>query len=1443
MQIIRLLFPTIFTMFITFSSIVYASNECTTTNHTGIVSSTNNTYTNTDTVFWNSSWNRKRYYIKVAEPGTVNISIVDNTKPGDSRFNASVDSCPDYQGASKSWSHTFNSAGDFNIDVTPWSQTGNQSYTLNITFISSSPLAAFKKRYTNNLKGNIKVIGNTILSSRDGYDKANNKVRLEYIDIDTIDTTFNSSSATIDSNEAGVDISNARIKWAGLYWQGYLHSDDDDAGIDSQYTISSTQSTAHTQIQNIINTHTVLLTKGTGTPMEIKPDQLNWDIQYDEEDYVSYKYGAFANVTSLLQNQPAQGQYTVANIPTREGQTDDGDHYDALGNYGAWSLVIVYDNNTSVLEKTRNVTVFDGYLVLNSNTTQVDIPVDGFKTPKNAPNGVDSTLSVFAAEGDKFITGDHLELIGEDTTNYRLSSSDGDDNFFNSSVEGVDNRNPILSNNMGIDIHTQAVGTSNGNDKPIKTNNTRATIRIGTDGDHFVPSMVAFATELFTPKLCYDYDVRIGEYVKVNSENREIKANKRGTTPLTLTLLIRSELSDFPIDDTTVNVTFSPSTLDYVSSSSKVSPPDTNIYVPIGDINSALGKVGIGRGATSSSGGTIGALESTYIKQDFSFVDNAFDGTFDIHVQGTILFDPNALPVPYTLSTNAPSNSPNYIRRCNTNPVYDPIWSNFNIERSDSTGSQPDEIRYPLYTQIAGKDFNISIVSYTNTGPSGKYDVELDTNATVELELINASFFDNNSSAGYDSTCEEPAAVGDGAFISFADEDGTLQSRVQVRVPQDLPNFNNDIALQSAAFRLWVLTTREANGTKSIVKHACTLSGDCFRDLYQSRIKSYDLIAGNCQTACETNYTAQGCYQCLREYFATPICSRDNFSIRPESFRVNLSDNNETNTTNKIFLTDNRSASPKQALAAQYKYAIDINATLFNQSANAKGYYNDIFEAQTGLSTLGDKTKRNVIAALEFKDSSSCTDTSHRSYDISFTDGKSSEFTYISHDNVGDYNFWMLDSNWTNVDQANYPYKARFGTCVKGDTRAICSDCDNTNPSSSSHVNGKLGCVINSNLKDNTDYTELPLRFEPYAFSLSNILMSLPSYATPPPNGQEYVYIHDDLENPICRNMSTTFQGTLSAIGKKDTNLSNYTDSCAAKDVTFDINTSMTQEGLAVSSSNIKTVETVPQTVYFKKNYIDSNNNSHPLDNNESNVSSPIIIRASEFKNDANGTAPLKVLYNFARYENAPVNPINVTFIAKEANATDASSSAHLQTNYVPKRTAPINSNIDFVYGRIVSSEPEYIVPRSQTSTIANLYPEVYCDFVGTACNNLHNLATASLRDPDVWKIHTIHSALSANNDIDRITDPKNKLTIAPNANVNLSSTGSPTPINISIPLSVRRTYSTTLNINPGTCSWFDDTSIDTTFLGGGGWAGPGKTGLVLESNASHDQYNKRTEW
>ena len=85
---------------------------------------------------------------------------------------------------------------------------------------------------------------------------------------------------------------------------------------------------------------------------------------------------------------------------------------------------------------------------------------------------------------------------------------------------------------------------------------------------------------------------------------------------------------------------------------------------------------------------------------------------------------------------------------------------------------------------------------------------------------------------------------------------------------------------------------------------------------------------------------------------------------------------------------------------------------------------------------------------------------------------------------------------------------------------------------------------------------------------------------------------------------------------------------------------------------------------------------------------------------------------------------------------------------------------------------------------------------------------------------------------------------------LNANGDGS-TNIQVKIKPNVARPYYTTLEFVPH--KWLMDNSFSAKkngrtnailhYEGGGGWAGSGNTGLVVETNASYDRNNKRIDW
>ncbi|NKQ41882.1 MAG: cadherin-like domain-containing protein, partial [Sulfurovum sp.] len=458
-----------------------------------------------------------------------------------------------------------NATGSDFFDYTITDIQGNSTtatVVINLPIASPSTMGAFQQRYINNLKGNIRIIGNTVLQSPTPTSTlANHRQNLFYVDIDGDGSTFNSSSADINATESGVDVTGARIVWAALYWQGYLHNDDLDTGADTQFNTFNTNSPniniSETRILNSIQNQSILFKVGNGSYTAISPHALGIDRQYfgtnTDPNYVSYKYGAFAEVTSLLQNSPPNATYTVANIPTRSGQASSST-YDSLGNYGAWALVVVYDNTQNADEKTRNVSIYDGYVVLSAaNNPNQTISVSGFKTPKIAPNGVDSTLSIFAAEGDRYILGDFAQITNQDGTTFNLPDTSGAGSYFASIIEGVPDRNPVILNNNGIDIHTTQVGTVPGGVGAIQTNHISASITLGTTQDTFMPSLISFATELYVPEICYDYTIQQDGFDITDSGDDAREFSTTGAGEVSISIAIKSKEGDFDFENSKLN--------------------------------------------------------------------------------------------------------------------------------------------------------------------------------------------------------------------------------------------------------------------------------------------------------------------------------------------------------------------------------------------------------------------------------------------------------------------------------------------------------------------------------------------------------------------------------------------------------------------------------------------------------------------------------------------------------------------------------------------------------------------------------------------------------------------------------------------------------------------------------------------------------------------------
>jgi hypothetical protein len=967
------------------------------------------------------------------------------------------------------------------------------------------------------------------------------------------------------------------------------------------------------------------------------------------------------------------------------------------------------------------------------------------------------------------------------------------------------------------------------------------------DKDH-PDGKVILVHELATPDVCYDYSVRQNGHT-LPSKDKKFSAVTHGDVSIALGL--KSMEADFDMTKAKLrldtNLTFK---------KAEYSPDQVNTYLDATYIfGSVIPEIALGSDVTTD-GGTIGMLERYFGK--FTYAPpthgNALEFNFDLNITYDIS-DTQNNPKTYLLTSdprkyNAKDTVFKELRRCPISERYTPQWGQFNIERTDSGSVHPitdanANLRFPLYTQISGKDFDFSIVSYdSNATPAYMKELPI-SGTTVEVELIDVSSY-NDAETFF--RCNDPnhdivTDIGNESsiFVHFNKVGGQDMSRVDITGEGDLKTQN---AIRNAAFRMWVLYDQNS----TLVPHNCSKNDNaCFQKVYDDFLVSSDTLNACGSCASYGGGGSDACYSCLKDYFAKPTCSRDNFSIRPASYSMSISDTDESDdpVSQSNYLQNNASTnSNSAALAAGYMYKVDANATLFGTSTPAKGYHRD----------FKDTPSRMLVSKLIFKNSgTNCADTNDSTLETRFFNGKISgnfndptNFTsnnLHANGNVGNYDYHIEDLNWTIVDQDGYFTKD--GKALK--TFSGVNDCLGLDDSNiprygeaelyriSDTDNQKHGCGISSIL-NSEGYKDITLSFYPYSFSFDNLNFIVPT-------SDNFIYTNN-LNSTTLTNlyMSASFRGDVVAAAKGGTRTSNFTDGCYASDVVFDINQSYSRNNNPLDKNSITAEDLdagTDKNVYFQRQYL--NTALHPnyqTENNENNLS--VTIVKSEFLDENNGSAQLRLFYNFEKDDTHIMNPVNVSFNRHEASAPNERFNAHMRDDYITTGIADINQTINFYYGRIVSGQSIYQVPSDKTSVVIPLYVEAYCDASVVTCT-LHGLGLQSERSAGTWWINGEHDSPRGDGLIASFNNTSD-ITTSPGTPINLNADVNKTDVNFTAASSLVRPTRREVAVVPDV-PWFNQATFILDFLGGGGWGGKGNTGLVVDTNASESSINKRMEW
>ncbi len=1297
------------------------------------------------------------------------------------------------------------------------------------------------------------------------------------------------------------------IKWAGLFWQGYAHT---PLGGPAISTISGMKT-------DVAGWNQVRLKTPDGIVHNITANQAvknasNSTYYYSMVDHDSYRffYSAYVDITSEVRASYGAGNtFTVGEILTTAGKDyNDGLYvthavnslgnetplwyYDTggggirMGYFGGWSIAVVYDligtpemqDSTVVAnEKYKNVSIYNGYDLFmtwgdDNVSFEKEIALAGFKTPKNG--SVDSKFLFFGGAGDQILTGDTLQIqqgnnVGFDTiSNGKNPAADQ----FNSSYSVLGAEvNPAKPYHHGMDMDIFDVSGSMINDQnttKLKFGTKKTGVGNYGTADQIFPQVLGFSTSLYVPELCYDYDVRINDFAKLAVDaNRTFTAHVASSDQLNINIMLKNVEADFDLVQSKAKIVSTmPASLSLNMRDSKMSPPGTNAYLSAIPAPAPFMVIGSN---PSTAGGIIGSGALTYAKYAFDPSSGiTFTSTFDIEVNASIRFSPLTLPIPYYFTSAGTDSSFGHMNRCDVDKTYSPVKTAFNVERGDSLFTQPTEKRYPLYTQIVGRDFNLSIASYT--GAPG-YNTEHASSAAVELELIDASGFENNGSLGYDSICQDTSntigtATSNPGTADLFDFAGN--SRISgIQFNSVFGTTAQKTALRNAAFRTWVLT-KDDNGSRAIVNHGILKRDDsaAWDAIYASDYKTAeDNATGYCLGSC-TSSAGDDCYQCLKKYFAVPSCSRDNFAIRPESFRVAIIDNNETNgSTAGIVLTTNNPTDSAYdgnvSLAAQYLYTIDANATNFNPLLDTVGYYNFTFVNDTNLSN-GDILPS--VALLEYKGNTSAPNPTHRSYGLRFRNSQLASDTKFQHDDVGPYAFWIRDANWTEVDQTTYPYKTRFdSSCTTGSTDPACSDCvQSSTRSDGTPILNKIGCVLDSDISDGTlhvnTHVEIPLDIEPWKFDLSVIAMTpdsgsidvLPYVA--PASPSNYVFMHNINTGSATqiKAMSASMTGRIKAQGKLGTTTRNFFANYYAKNVNLIIGRDVN----ATTSDGNATTDTLRDSCNNPIAFTQSLIRKDGTIDTPSGTDNDTTLKNSDFF-VAGGTGKVALYSNFTRSDCSPSNPFTLLYKELNASSPESNSSANLGT-HIPRGKKDINNSVTYYYAKVTPQEELYNDVYG-TSVITPLSVDIYCyDPVNPAvCAQqfgLHIGSKGKDASPLMWHQATMFDNANDGNITDLNKTQGMGVTINPQSNFLFSSSnGTRNDINVSvgtIPQTVRIDILTvpwlqhTESVGCGVACTNQPADFEIRFLKKSDWAGVGKTGSTAGSHAN-DENTKRLNW
>lgn len=1053
----------------------------------------------------------------------------------------------------------------------------------------------FAIAYSTNDTGNIKIIGNSMMTNKAGCnDDANNALSTNgskqavFANIDG--ATTNSSSAQLS---LPLGATSSDILYAGLYWQGRT-SGPKSTSVDLRFEGDSSYQTIPT----------------IGSKYNVNgPD-----------------YQGVADVTSYLQANV--DKFNASNPSNQYNQDIFVANINAdldSNKYAAWAIIVVYRDTT---EPYKNLVVYDGFKnIAGSNATSATPPqyeqtISGFLTPSLGV--VNSSFFIFGGEGDLGY-GDTVSLSNKSATDVSLhypsttafttpsgvqetfTSSETDSNGTN-----ITSRDPNCYNTLGIDIHSYDVGT-NSTLNIIGNNQTSTTVKFssfkvyptkGSDGysamyDTYFPGMFAFATDLYQPRMCYDEQIFdssgndiSGVGTQVNQDDvltvRVTIKNDGDDTAKGVQVLHQFDNDKFPYNTGTTSYINYYSTSSTLINASDSSGNDNFEY----DNTTYLAKINLGSGASGSGGGQFIPFTTTnnaYSIYEYNatvkVLDQNFTNEYKAAYKSDYGLDYSAHPV--TMEPCSGQRNSFYGYQAPSQPGSVDV---VDTDEYSNYATQP-----VIKTKIASKS-NIQLTA-VYLGPNNlqqNYNSSTFANAPLEAFLYRT-----------DSTCTEELALAEPTTGNPAGQpviahilNGANSGNTNTFTMKAVANKDTRIKIKYADWSAILSGFTSANSCFNNSNWEGNLNGlpQCLNDLgsdsglSQDFLNRYPNISSTClnqasgHSACDSNeYDNQGskgnitpqkynhtygCLACILDAIPdVETCSTDNFAIRPEKLVIN--------STNPDMFNLLRSAQDYNTSINAYNYNTTVDTLDYNVTSA-----NTIFSITT---TLYDKNNLELNATTTPPMNGTA---SFGGSDFNMSNGISikagivgNEVAGLTFDDVGKVNIRVEDHQWAAVDNDDTPMNCDAnGTYVCGDRNVtfipdhfdfntLTITNNNGNPGTFTYLANEVNQTaarIDTQIRALNHNGNVTQNFSPYPLYENNITVT-PVVVKP-------TYLYPDANETRINNILVGFASGVKNIAWNDTNSSTYLRFNFKRDVNqpvnpFDVN----ESDLNISVSSLYT--------------------------------------------------------------------------------------------------------------------------------------------------------------------------------------------------------------------------------------------------------------------------------